>query len=135
MGLDALCPRVERRARGKGLVLDEDVVKALVVLGRSAEYRVLEERECKHVCGSELAEEIVAPITAVGPDSEAPPEALAHVRMWDAYAVPIYRFCFRRTGDGELAEDLTSIVFLEAFAFASPIAGACATASLRRSIG
>ncbi len=65
MGLDALCPRVERRARGKGLVLDEDVVKALVVLGRSAEYRVLEERECKHVCGSELAEEIVAPIEQI----------------------------------------------------------------------
>jgi RNA polymerase sigma factor (sigma-70 family) len=41
--------------------------------------------------------------------------ALAHARLWDAYAAPIYRFCFRGTADAELAEELTSIVFLEAW--------------------
>lgn len=34
---------------------------------------------------------------------------------WDAHAQRIYRYCFRRTGDAALAEDLTSIVFLEAW--------------------
>jgi RNA polymerase sigma-70 factor (ECF subfamily) len=57
----------------------------------------------------------MALFTAVAPDSDASPEALAHVHLWDAYAGAIYRYCFRRTGDGALAEDLTSIVFLEAW--------------------
>lgn len=39
----------------------------------------------------------------------------AYVALWDAYASPIYRYCYRRTGDRALAEDLTSIVFLEAW--------------------
>ena len=43
-------------------MLDEDVVEALVVVGRSAEHRVFEEREGDHVRGSKVAEEIVAPI-------------------------------------------------------------------------
>ena len=42
-------------------------------------------------------------------------EASEHVRLWDAHAQRIYRYCFRRTADRELAEDLTSIVFLEAW--------------------
>jgi RNA polymerase sigma-70 factor (ECF subfamily) len=37
------------------------------------------------------------------------------VRLWDEHAQRIYRYCFRRTGDRELAEDLTSVVFLEAW--------------------
>jgi RNA polymerase sigma-70 factor (ECF subfamily) len=35
--------------------------------------------------------------------------------LWDSYAQAIYRYCFRRTGDAMLAEDLTSAVFLEAW--------------------
>ena len=42
-------------------------------------------------------------------------DAIEHARLWDQHAQRIYRFCFRRTGDHELAEDLTSIVFLEAW--------------------
>jgi RNA polymerase sigma-70 factor (ECF subfamily) len=38
-----------------------------------------------------------------------------HAALWDAHAQRIYRYCFRRTGDATLAEDLTSIVFLEAW--------------------
>ena len=38
-----------------------------------------------------------------------------HARRWDEHAQAIYRYCFRRTGDAALAEDLTSIVFLEAW--------------------
>jgi RNA polymerase sigma-70 factor (ECF subfamily) len=37
------------------------------------------------------------------------------IACWDAYAPQIHRYCFRRTGDAALAEDLTSIVFLEAW--------------------
>jgi RNA polymerase sigma-70 factor (ECF subfamily) len=36
-------------------------------------------------------------------------------RLWDSHAQSIYRYCFRRTGDATLAEDLTSAVFLEAW--------------------
>ena len=46
---------------------------------------------------------------------EASPEAIRHVRLWDEHAQRIYRYCFRRTADRELAEDLTSVVFLEAW--------------------
>jgi RNA polymerase sigma-70 factor (ECF subfamily) len=35
--------------------------------------------------------------------------------LWDTYARSIYSYCFRRTADAALAEDLTSIVFLEAW--------------------
>lgn len=42
-------------------------------------------------------------------------DAIRHVRLWDEHAQRIYRYCFRRTADHELAEDLTSIVFLEAW--------------------
>lgn len=38
-----------------------------------------------------------------------------HAASWDAHAQRIYRYCFRRTGDASVAEDLTSIVFLEAW--------------------
>lgn len=42
-------------------------------------------------------------------------DAVRHARLWDEHAQRIYRYCFRRTADHELAEDLTSIVFLEAW--------------------
>jgi RNA polymerase sigma factor (sigma-70 family) len=42
-------------------------------------------------------------------------EAAEQADLWDRHAQRIYRYCFRRTGDGALAEDLTSIVFLEAW--------------------
>ena len=42
-------------------------------------------------------------------------DAIEHVRLWDEHAQRIFRYCFRRTADRELAEDLTSIVFLEAW--------------------
>ena len=42
-------------------------------------------------------------------------DAAHHVRLWDEHAQRIYRYCFRRTADRELAEDLTSVVFLEAW--------------------
>jgi RNA polymerase sigma-70 factor, ECF subfamily len=51
---------------------------------------------------------------ALGP-TRSSAEALQHARLWDDHAQRIYRFCFRRTADHELAEDLTSIVFLEAW--------------------
>ena|SRR5471030_1738363 len=35
--------------------------------------------------------------------------------LWDSYAQRIYSYCFRRTADAALAEDLASIVFLEAW--------------------
>jgi RNA polymerase sigma factor (sigma-70 family) len=35
--------------------------------------------------------------------------------LFERHAPAVLRFCFRRTGDGTLAEDLTSIVFLEAW--------------------
>lgn len=52
-------------------------------------------------------------VGAVGNSARA--EVAEHVALWDAYARSIYRYCFRRTGDVALAEDLTSIVFLEAW--------------------
>jgi RNA polymerase sigma-70 factor (ECF subfamily) len=42
-------------------------------------------------------------------------DAVRHVRLWDEHAQRIYRYCYRRTADRELAEDLTSVVFLEAW--------------------
>jgi RNA polymerase sigma factor (sigma-70 family) len=35
--------------------------------------------------------------------------------LFDRYADTVYGYCFRRTGDWALAEDITSIVFLEAW--------------------
>jgi RNA polymerase sigma-70 factor (ECF subfamily) len=52
-------------------------------------------------------------IAAAG--SGASEEARAHLRLWDAHARTIHRFCFRQTADAALADDLTSIVFLEAW--------------------
>lgn len=40
-------------------------------------------------------------------------EAAELAELWDRHAQGIYLYCFRRTGDRALAEDLTSIVFLE----------------------
>jgi RNA polymerase sigma-70 factor (ECF subfamily) len=46
---------------------------------------------------------------------DAAHESRAHVELWDAHAQAIFRYCFRRSGDLALAEDLTSVVFLEAW--------------------
>lgn len=35
--------------------------------------------------------------------------------LFERHATPVYNYCFRRTGDWALAEDLTSAVFLEAW--------------------
>jgi RNA polymerase sigma factor (sigma-70 family) len=48
-------------------------------------------------------------------ESEWSEDAREHARAWDAYSGVIFRYCFRRTADVGLAEDLTSIVFLEAW--------------------
>jgi RNA polymerase sigma factor (sigma-70 family) len=50
--------------------------------------------------------------TSTTPGSQ---EALAYGRLWDDHAAAIYRFCFRGTADAGLAEELTSVVFLEAW--------------------
>lgn len=34
--------------------------------------------------------------------------------LYDRYAVPIYRFCFRKVGDPDVANDLTAQIFLRA---------------------
>lgn len=47
--------------------------------------------------------------------ARASADAARHVRLWDGHAQRIYRYCYRRTADRELAEDLTSVVFLEAW--------------------
>lgn len=50
-----------------------------------------------------------------GSAARASSDASRHLRLWDEHAQTIFRYCFRRTADRELAEDLTSIVFLEAW--------------------
>jgi RNA polymerase sigma factor (sigma-70 family) len=57
----------------------------------------------------------MALLSAAATRRQSSEDARAHVRLWDAYAAPIYRYCFRGTADAGLAEDLTSIVFLEAW--------------------
>lgn len=42
-------------------------------------------------------------------------DAEAFGQLFDRHANAVYRFCFRGTADWSLAEDLTSIVFLEAW--------------------
>lgn len=59
--------------------------------------------------------QVMALVRVATPRSEASGDAREHVRLWDAHAGAIYRYCFRRTADAALAEDLTSIVFLEAW--------------------
>jgi RNA polymerase sigma factor (sigma-70 family) len=39
----------------------------------------------------------------------------AFAALFDRYARSIHRYCFRRTGDHSLADDLMSVVFLEAW--------------------
>jgi RNA polymerase sigma factor (sigma-70 family) len=58
-------------------------------------------------------ERVMAPLSRTSGGFSA--DAVRHVRLWDEHAQRIYRYCFRRTADRELAEDLTSIVFLEAW--------------------
>ena len=38
-----------------------------------------------------------------------------HAQLFDRHATELLRYCFRRTADAALAEDLVSIVFLEAW--------------------
>lgn len=62
--------------------------------------------------GAADIERVMAPASgSVG----ASADAIRHVRLWDEHAQRIYRYCYRRTADRELAEDLTSVVFLEAW--------------------
>jgi RNA polymerase sigma factor (sigma-70 family) len=42
-------------------------------------------------------------------------DAVAFGTLFDRYADAVHRFCFRRTADWALADDLTSLVFLEAW--------------------
>ncbi len=42
-------------------------------------------------------------------------DASAFGTLFERHARPIYNFCFRRTADWAAAEDLTSVVFLEAW--------------------
>jgi RNA polymerase sigma-70 factor (ECF subfamily) len=48
-------------------------------------------------------------------EAQASHDERTHVRLWDAHSPAIYRYCFRSTADAALADDLTSIVFLEAW--------------------
>jgi RNA polymerase sigma factor (sigma-70 family) len=57
----------------------------------------------------------MALLRLAAPDPGVSDEAGAYGRIWDAHAGAIYRYCFHRTGEAALAEDLTSIVFLEAW--------------------
>jgi RNA polymerase sigma factor (sigma-70 family) len=47
--------------------------------------------------------------------SMAAQDAEAFGELFERHSRSIYAYCARRTGDGHLAEDLTSVVFLEAF--------------------
>jgi RNA polymerase sigma factor (sigma-70 family) len=47
--------------------------------------------------------------------SVAEDDAEAFAQLFDRYGNTIYTYCFRRTGDWAAAEDLMSIVFLEAW--------------------
>src|SRR5699024_10012596 len=38
----------------------------------------------------------------------------AFAPLYDRYAVPIYRFCFRKVGDPDVANDLTAQIFVRA---------------------
>src|SRR5919108_1653599 len=42
-------------------------------------------------------------------------DANAFGELFERHAAAVLRFCFRRTGNAAVAEDLTSIVFLEAW--------------------
>src|SRR5690348_9920897 len=72
------------------------------------------------VDGTQLAiadtEEVMAEVTdaflwelAAGGDTSA------FGRLYERHARTVYNYCFRRTGDWAAAEDLTAIVFLEAW--------------------
>ena len=45
----------------------------------------------------------------------APADTALFGLLWDRYAQPIHAYCFRRTAEHALAEELTSVVFLEAW--------------------
>jgi len=56
------------------------------------------------------------PMTLSAPPSlPDPATAEAFGELFEAHARPIYNFCFRRSADWSVAEDLTSAVFLEAW--------------------
>lgn len=61
------------------------------------------------------AADIKRVMSAASRSSGRSADAMGHARLWDEHAQRIYRYCFRRTADRELAQDLTSIVFLEAW--------------------
>lgn len=41
-------------------------------------------------------------------------DPVAFAPLYERYAVPVYRYCYRRTGDEELANDLTARIFVRA---------------------
>jgi RNA polymerase sigma-70 factor (ECF subfamily) len=48
-------------------------------------------------------------------DTHADPNAARFAELFDRHARELLRYCFRRTADAALAEDLVSVVFLEAW--------------------
>ena len=64
------------------------------------------ERSANGVGGADI-KRVMAPTPRSG---RASADAVRHVRLWDEHAQRIYRYCFRRTADRELAEDLTGRV-------------------------
>src|SRR5688572_3516499 len=55
-------------------------------------------------------------------------DAEAFGALFDRHASTVYSYCFRRTADWALAEDLTSVVFLEAWRVRTRMAPAGASA-------
>jgi RNA polymerase sigma-70 factor (ECF subfamily) len=54
-------------------------------------------------------------LSAAERSTEREPTPEAFGELFEQHSGAIYNFCFRRTGDWALAEDLTSVVFLEAW--------------------
>lgn len=62
-----------------------------------------------------MSSRTVAPV-AIGHDDEALVEQARSDRaafglLYDRYVTPVYRYCYRRLGNAEAAEDATSIIF------------------------
>ena len=84
--------------RGSG----EDARVAVVRLTRPAQ----RESATDEASGRDRAEETWVLAAQRDPHAFAP--------LYDRYAVPIYRFCYRKVGDVDLANDLTAQVFVKA---------------------
>ena len=60
-------------------------------------------RESEHGAGSRLDEAAIVARARLDPAAFAP--------LYQAYLAPVYRYCYRRLGSREAAEDATSLVF------------------------